>query len=334
MQKTKILMLALFALLAIIACRKDDPTPDDDNDDDQVQQGEAISSLSSFWQDQKAAKVQRLTATIAPYNEVIGAKGTKISFYSNSFLLNGAPVTGSIDVDLIEAYDKSDILEMGLNTMGRDEWGNYGAMISAGEFYLNASQNGQTLTINPNSPVQIATASFPDADFNNSMMPLLLEADSTVGDSVWVPIDTFMGNCQDSAMILLGQSNYCFQISDNSSWINCDYFASWNTPLTGMTVNLPSTYNASNTQVIISFDALNLITDLYDNSGSSFSTGTYYQIPIGQQIHLIVIAEQNGVLVYNIQAITVVNGQTVTLAASDIVGTTAANLQTQLSNLP
>ncbi|MGH1334929.1 MAG: hypothetical protein ACRBFS_02300 [Aureispira sp.] len=347
MQKTKILFLALFAVLAIMACRKDDPNTNTGGTTGGSgtgggtgggggQQGEMIANLGDFWESQKQGKIQQLTATAGQYTELTGAQGTKVTIYSNSLLLNGAVVTGSVDIDLIEAYDKGDMLLMGLNTMGRDNFGNYRAMISAGEFFFSASQNGQALDINPNSPIQIATAAFPSADFNNDMIPLLLEEDTIVaGDSVWVPIDSVvMGNCQDSFMISLGQSNYCFQIGSNSRWTNCDYFANWGTALTGMTVNLPTTHDGVNTKVYISFDGLNLLTNLRYNSGGVFTLGSNYRVPVGQAVHLVVVAEQNGVLVHNIQALTVANNQTLTLASTDITGITAANLQTQLSTLP
>lgn len=97
---------------------------------------------------------------------------------------------------------------------------------------------------------------------------------------------------------------------------------------------LTNTYNSTNTEVLISFDGVNLLTDLYVNNGSFFSLGSFYQIPVGQAIHLIVIAEQNGNLVDHIQSLTVVNNQMVILAPSDLTDTNIANLQTQLSNLP
>jgi len=338
--KNKILMLTLMIVLAFMACEKDPLNNGNGNNGNGGnngggQQGEMIGSLSNLWQDQRAAQTQTFNITVNNYTEIVGQQGTKIRIYSTSFLLNGAPVTGAFQVELIEAYDKGAVIGLGLNTMGRDLFGNYGAMVSAGEFYINATQNGQALTINPRSPITVSSAPFPDGDFNNAMIPLLLEADTAVGDSVWVPIDSAsMGNCRDSSMINLGQSTYCFEISDNARWINCDYFANFGVALTNMTVNLPNTYNATNTEVLISFDGLNLVTNLHANSGSSFSLGNFYQVPIGQAIHLIVIAEQNGNLVYHIQSLNIANNQVVTLTPTDLTGTTVANLQTQLSNLP
>ena len=348
MKKTKILFLALFAVLAIIACRKDDPNNNNTGGGGTGgggtggggQQGEAITSLDGFLQSQKQAKIQNLTAQGGQYTVLTGAQGTKITIQANSFLLNGVTVSGPVDIELIEAYDKGSILAMGLNTMGRDQFGNYGAMVSGGEFFFRASSNGQQVDINPSSPVEFSTAPFPDADFNNAMLPLFLEQDTSVtGDSVWVPIDTSTGggtiyNCRDSVMINLGQSTYCFQIGDNSRWINCDYFRNWGTALTNVTINLPATHNFNNTKVYLSFDGLNAITGLRDNGGGEFFVGGSYQPPVGQAVHLVVISEQNGVLVHNIQPLTLTSNHTTTLSSTDITPITTAALQTALSSLP
>ncbi len=329
MNNLKIVLVAFLTLsMLLIGCKKDSDTDNTDKE----KEGEAISSLSSFWQSQKAAKLQKFTVDASQTQTVTGSQGTKVTLYGNSFYLNNSPVTGMIDIELVEAYDKDDMILLGRNTMGRDEFGNYAPMVSAGEFYFNASQNGQALEIGGSRP-QISTAPFSRSDFNTSMIPLILEADATMGDSVWVPIDSFMNDCSDSTQVMLGQSTYCFEFGDNASWTNCDYFQRYNVPLTGMTVNLPASYTNANTSVLISFDGLNLLTNLYENNGA-FTLGNGYTVPIGQAINLVVIAEQNGILEYHVQAITVVNNQIITLTSADLLGTTAANLQTQLSNLP
>lgn len=332
------MFVALLALLVLIGCRKDDDNNNNNNNNGNnngVQyQGDAIANVEDFWQGRRAARIQKKTVTAGTFTTITGSAGTEIRILSNTFLKNGAAVTGTVDIELIEAYDKSDLLQMGLHTMGRDAFGNYAPMVSAGQFYFEASQNGQALEINPNAPLQITTDAFPDADFNNNMMPLVLEGDTSVPDSVWVPVDSFMNNCQDSFMISLGQSTYCFDIADNARWINCDYFYNSGTALTGMTVNLPTGFTGSNTQVILSFDGLNLITNLREGPTGVFTLGSGYNIPVGQAVHLVIVGEQNGVLVHNIQPLTVANSQVVTISATDITGTTATNLQTQLGNLP
>jgi hypothetical protein len=337
MNTTKMILVALLATLVLIGCRKDDDNSNNGNNGNTngtSYQGDAITSVEGFWQSQRAAKIQKKTITAGTYSRITGAAGTKIDIYSNSLLKNGVAVTGTVDIELIEAYDKADLLSMGLHTMGRDYAWNYAPMVSAGEFYFKASQNGQDLEINPNGPIQITTAAFPDADFNTSMMPLILEADSAVTDSVWVPVDTSMGNCRDSAMVNLGQSAYCFSIANNATWINCDYFYNSGAALTSMTVNLPTGFTSANTQVMLSFDGLNVITNLNQDATGAFVLGTGYRVPIGQATNLIVIGEQNGVLVYHIQAVVIANNQVITIPTTGITGTTTAALQAQLSNLP
>lgn len=333
--KMKILMIALWSVLAIVACRKDELN-NGGNSGGSSQQGEAITSLDHFWEAQRADRAKTYTITAGKNGKLITDQGAIIRYSSNTFLLNGNPVTGSVDLQFTEVYDKGDMMAMGLNTMGRDLDGTYAPMVSAGEFYLEASQNGQPLTFQRNNLPYVSTAPFPSADWNNNMLALTLESDPQLGDSVWVPIDSIpLGDCGDSTQVNIGENTYCFQIGNNASWTNCDYFMSWTTPLTSITVNLPSTHDEVNTDVLLSFNGMNIITQLFAPAGSStFEVPNGYQVPVGQAINLVVIAEQNGVLVHHIQALTIANNQTVTLTASDMVGITATNLQTLLSNLP
>ena len=333
MNKIKIAAgVAAMMALGLVACEPEQIQ--------QVVKGESITSLDAFWASQRTDQTQRFSVDAAQTQTITGSQGTKITLYANSFQLNGSPVTGMIDIELIEAYEKDDMILLGMNTMGKDPWGwyaqgGYGALESAGEFYFNATQNGQALDITWPYP-ELSTAGFPSADFNNDMLPFVLEMDSTVAnDSVWVPIDSFSNSCADSIQVSLGQSTYCFNFGNNSSWINCDYFYSWGTALTNMTVTLPSGYGNSNTDVMLSFDGLNMITNLYaDPVTQAYSLGTNYQAPVGQAVHLVIIAENNGSLGYAIQSFTLTQGHAVTIAPADMQPTTAANLQTQLATLP
>jgi hypothetical protein len=85
---------------------------------------------------------------------------------------------------------------------------------------------------------------------------------------------------------------------------------------------------------MLSFDGLNVITNLNQDATGAFVLGTGYRVPIGQATNLIVIGEQNGVLVYHIQAVVIANNQVITIPTTGITGTTVSVLQAQLSNLP
>lgn len=322
-------MLFVFGLMILGMMSCDKSTPDPINPT-----GESISSVKDFMQGQRAAKTQNFTVDAGTAQTITGTQGTKINLAANSFYLNGSPVTGNIDVELIEAYDKGSMVLMGMTTMGKDWLGNYSPLISGGEFFFKASQNGQVLDIQGTRP-QLSSAPFPTANFNSNMQSFILTADTSSADSVWTnnPDSTFY-NCADSVQVSLGQSTYCFQFGDNNSWVNCDYFYNWGSSLSPITVNLPSAYIGSNTNVLISFDGLNVITGLYDSTPSVFSTGNGYEVPIGQAVNIILISEQNGVLEYAIIPTTISSNHSTTIVQSSISTTSAANLQLLLANLP
>lgn len=320
-------LLAVGLLIGMVACDNDQLVP---------QQGEMVGSLSNFYKDQKTSMTQTFTINAGQTEMVTGSQGTKITVYANSFGNNGVPATGNIDVELVEAYDKATMLMLGMTTMGRDLFGTPSPLVSGGEFFLEVSQNGQPLELVGTGP-QLQTAAFPDADFVQTMEPFLLDTDTPSDSSTWVPVDSnnIMNNCQDSVMISLGQSSYCFQVGDNAQWINCDYFYSWNVPLTNVQVTMPNNYDFTNTRVFLSFDNLNMLTNLNANfSGPSntFDLGQFYHAPIGEPVHLVIISEQNGSLEYAIQSMTLTSGHSVTINQTDMLPTTVAGLQTQLNN--
>src|SRR5688572_10117846 len=56
-------------------------------------------------------KVQHLSISASSGGTITGAKGTKLQFGSNAFTTeSGAAVTGTVDIELIEIYDRSSML--------------------------------------------------------------------------------------------------------------------------------------------------------------------------------------------------------------------------------
>lgn len=83
---------------------------------------------------------------------VEGKKGTVISIPAGSFLLSdGSAATGSIKVELAEAYQTGDMVLSNLTTTSQGK-----PLESDGMIYLNATtEAGEALTVNPDKPLQI-----------------------------------------------------------------------------------------------------------------------------------------------------------------------------------
>jgi len=116
-----------------------------------------------------------------------GREGTLIIIPEHSFLdENGNEVSGKVNFELVEAYTLDDILLYNLTTTS-----NGNLLETGGMFYTNATQNGKTLTVNPNKPMMIQV---PCTDEKPNMMAFESEID-TNGNINWKnpkPLEHFL----------------------------------------------------------------------------------------------------------------------------------------------
>jgi hypothetical protein len=68
--------------------------------------------------------------------------GVSISLDANCLTLNGNAITGQVDLEFVELFDKGNMLVTNKPTMGRMPNGDKAMLLSGGEFFINATQNG------------------------------------------------------------------------------------------------------------------------------------------------------------------------------------------------
>ena len=92
-------------------------------------------------------------------------------------------------------------------------------------------------------------------------------------------------------------------------------------PLTGVQVELPDTFNGSNSAVFIYYSNLNSVASLWDSDEDGvFDLGSTYATPIGQNISFVVISEINGSFYFTIVNATIVNGHYEIISSTDMMG--------------
>jgi len=127
-----------------------------------------------------------------------------------------------------------------------------------------------------------------------------------------------------------------YSVFDTSSfgWTNLDRWYNFTGDKTQLYVDVPDGFDGDNCEVYLSYDgeptALARM-DIY-NSTSALFTEHYGKIPVGQQVHIILIAEINGQLHYTIQGTTIVENHTEVMA--DPQPTTQAQLESIINALP
>ena len=93
-------------------------------------------------------RIQNFTIYASTGGNIAGEKGTIVKFSGNAFQkLNGDAVNGSVDVKLIEIYDRSTMLLTKRPTNGKNDDNKIEMLASGGVFYVNATQDGIQLKL-------------------------------------------------------------------------------------------------------------------------------------------------------------------------------------------
>ena len=84
--------------------------------------------------------------------------GVSVSINGACLTLNGSPITGVVDIELIEIFDKANMLKTNRTTLGTLPDGDKAMLISGGEFLIEASQNGNEIETNCPLELQIPSS--------------------------------------------------------------------------------------------------------------------------------------------------------------------------------
>ena len=304
---------ALIVSLVLVACKKEDPEvivlPPIDNPT-------PTSSIGAFFDNNLESEKQTFTINPTTDYMVTGVNGTTLFFNANTFEdMNGNTVSGPVEIEMIETQSNKDMLLWNRPTTTTSGE----LLVSGGIVYVNVTQGGNQLSINDNDPIQASVPSdnyiamdyFTGSEDNNGRFGWELDDTDTVTTNT---ADTTNWNPNGGGLF-----TFDFTI-DSIGWINCDYFYGTD-PLTGVQVELPDSFNGSNSAVFIYYSNLNSVASLYDSDEDGvFDLGWSYATPIGQNISFVVISEINGSFYYSIVNATIVNGHYEIISSTDIMG--------------
>lgn len=250
-----------------------------------------------------------------------GTGGTQILIYPNAFIdQNGNPVSGNVDIHLVEVLNKRAAIYAGASTTcnGRP-------IESDGEVWIDAWQGNQMLSVVPGS----VTLGIPTANPVSGMQAFFTDRinggrDFTLDSAAINVVPDSSSNSSQGAL-------YTFQI-DSMGWWNCDRFMGQGGPEASFSVSLPALYDYQNTMVIVSFDGYFAFAQLYyyDDPGT-FHAGSYYKLPEGMNVTFAAISEINGQFYYGSQSVTIGSQNAISIVPALC---TEAQVDQYLSNLP
>ncbi|QXP61043.1 hypothetical protein [Olleya sp. HaHaR_3_96] len=254
--------------------------------------------------------------------------GSQIHIDGNCLTLNGNAITGQVDLEYTELFDKGSMLTTNKPTMGVLPNGDKSLLISGGEFFIEATQNGILLDTNCPLQVTIPTSLTGGDDFDMTLWEGTIDENENL---TWEENNDAAGQ---NGVFLDGTLYNVFFAS--FGWNNVDRFYSDPRPKTTLLVSVPEGYDNLNSNVYLSYDGedtglANL--DQYDPVTGLF-TEHYGQIPIGLECQMIFATAHNDNWRYAIKSVTITEDQTYTFEYSETIVATEAELTLLINGLP
>ncbi|MFL9843154.1 hypothetical protein [Flavobacterium rhizosphaerae] len=301
------------------------------NDDDPISQAQFAPPTQQQFTSLKESAYnnirQTFTVDASQYIMVTSQKGVTLSFALGSFTYNGSVVTGNVDIEFVEIFDRGTMLATGMSTMGLTNSAEKALIISGGEFYINATQNGHQLDayfIELAVPCELTGG--PD---NEMGLWFGIEAES---DIVWEEDDNVNG--QKQGVWQKGGVYYAY--FNQFGWTNVDRWYSDPRPKTTIQVGVPDGFDNTNSAVYLAYndeDNALAVLDTYDAEKGLFSEH-YGQTPIGLECSVIFVSENNGEWIYAIQSVTITENGIITFEDADLQTATEEELIVLINALP
>lgn len=313
----KSIAFLFLATMAMVSCTNDD-TPNTD-----------IPNVPATATEFKAIRTEALTKlkqtfTITEASGTVtltSAKGVKLMINRDYLRKNGNPVTGTINIEYIELFDKGHMLVANKPTMGLTADGKKNLLISGGEFYIKATQDGVALESTANMTL---------------LVPASLTNGLKTGMQLWIgnvedPENLVWRNVADPGTAggkggVQGEGNNYYVSFGNFGWTNVDKFYSDPRPKTTILADAPEGYDNTNSAIYLSYDGegQNALAKLDTYTAAGLFSEHYGQIPIGLACHIIFATEDNGQWRYAIKAVTTTANAVYTFTlAETTVGTEA-----------
>jgi hypothetical protein len=325
----------------------------DDGDDTDIQTPPTPEAFNDLTLSARDDQTQVFDVLASDWTSIEAEQGSSLFFWPNSFSTeDGAPVTGEVQIELIEIFDKGSMLVTDMPSIGQRPSGEVAQLISGGEHYVGATKDGEALTMNSSFQLTAPAANTGGPDWDMGLFRAEV-SDGVAADiddqAVWIEQgpDTADADAEgegDEFGINRGEGGGAdgadttyWMLSSQFGWTNIDRWYSDPRPKTTINIDVPDGWDDSNSAVYLSYDgeptALARM-DTYDDLTELFSEH-YGLIPVGLQVHVIFVTESEGDWSYAIQGATIVDDHVTTFAtADDFIETDTDGLVAAINALP
>lgn len=253
-------------------------------------------------------------------------KGVQININTNCLTLNGNPVTGTIDLEYVELFKKGNMLSTNKPTMGTLPNGDKAMLLSGGEFFLEATQNGAAIDINCNMQLVVPSSLTGGADPAMTLWNGTIDSEDNL---TWNEVEDVTGQ---GGVFVEGGEYYAFL--ETFGWTNIDRFYNDPRPKTLIQAQAPDGYNYTNSAIYLSYDGEDSGLASLDTYEAGLFSEHYGQIPIGLECHVIFATEDNGTWRYAIKAVTIEANDIITFTLGETTLATEAEFIDIINALP
>jgi hypothetical protein len=351
MKSTKFIAGVSLAVLTILVSCKKDESPVVKEETVVRATPEAFSSLRAVAIE---SKIQDFQFDASINTVLTTANAVQIVMNANCLTKDGNPITGMVDIKVVELFERGAMLTTNKPTMGKMPNGDKAILISGGEFFINATQNGANLELD--CPIQVVIPTdltgggkteitlWSGRGIDNDCDGIDNDCDGIDNDCdgvdddcdgiVWEEVET--GGQAEEVDAVQGDRGENYDTEFGSfGWTNVDKFNADPRPKTTLLVDVPNGFDDTNSSVYISYNgepnALGNL-DTYIESTGLYSEH-YGQIPIGLECHIIFVSEEDGDWLYAIESVTIADGEILSILDTDLSTATSNELEALINNL-
>lgn len=256
--------------------------------------------LTDLIEQNRANATQLFVVDAANGGTVSGTGGVRVTFPSNAFRTpTGGPVSGPVEVRLVEVLDPGDMIMYDVQTVGRDG-GQPRLLRSGGAIHVKAFQNGQPLVLGPQGMEVLMPTNAIDPQ-----MGVFTANEAASQGMLWS-----QENWQLDSIPVEGSMFYGFQ-ADSLQWINCDYFANY-PQTTFVDAVIPTNISTDSVMVWIAFPTENAVMRMLPTGPDNFRS--YQVVPVGMPAMVVALQRNGTVYSSAFTSVTVINGQQVGLS--------------------
>ena len=156
----KTISILISAIFILASCYKNQDENNNQNPNQPVVPENNIQALQDYFSNNMELAKQSFVIDAENGGTITSNSNTQVTFYGNSFLNGMAQdVTGNITIELLELFNKSEMLRLNKPTMGVLPFGEQRPLVSGGEFQIKAFQNGSEVYLKAGASYTILSLS-------------------------------------------------------------------------------------------------------------------------------------------------------------------------------